>query len=283
MLLSGYSAVIFASDDESLPTLQMQAQLATTEFYVEQDPVLPYGYLSGFTLSNVADNVLKMERGAAKDSEGNWDIVRVTPISKVFNCTGWQPGDGACGLAPNLTLKAGTTYHIFAVMDGAGNVDMAADDHIDGLNIKYYTSYKTARRIASLYTSSDPAHPVLVEFKQSGDTFFLKAGVSSYNQYPSPPDGLVKLNVPNGIETIALLNLYFSTTGSTVYAYYFTPGLIGNFDLLAYSDGAASSSTYKQVLTNTSAQIEIKFTGAVSQSRATTIITQGWIDHRGRL
>lgn len=282
ILLGLFSAHIPASDQMPLAVEQIRKQLATQEFSLKQNSTLPKGYLSGYHLSNVDGGyVLRIRPGEAKDLTNFYDIRLLVDFSKNIQCTTWVEGNGACGLAPTLTLKPNQTYHVFAMMNEVGNVDIGFDETVDGVFLQFYTNYKFVRRIGSIYTIADPANTTIVEFKQDGDTFYLKTPVSVYDS----PAGLVNLSVPKGIEVTALLNLYLYSAApdnNLTFAHFYSPGTNGAWDFVT-NHVSPISSTYKQILTNINGQIQVNYTGYTNIYRNVTITTQGWIDQRNRL
>lgn len=284
-----FSICAYANKQETLSIEEVKAQLAAQEFSVQQVSTLPRGYLSGYHLSNADDYAIQVGPGEAKDIGNNYDIRLLVSFLKIINCN-WQAGNGTCGLAPTLKLKHNQTYHIFAMMNDAGNVDVGFDESVDGVYLQFYTGYKSLRRIGSIYTISDPAHQAIEKFTQQGDYFYLNAPkLAFYDSYPAQNTAHIRtLPVPKGIKVISIAHYNArggDSTGSRIYV-----------TSLLQADAIPSGSYYFHLLVNSNSsyshhqmQILTDMEGRIRYrldnygAREFSALLDGWIDHRDRL
>ena len=243
------------------------------------------GYLFGLTLSNdvgTPDTVLDIAAGACADSTGT---VMITLGDFTKSTAGaWAAGSGQNGMGAGLTLANSTWYHVFACIN-AGVSDIFFDTGAAGIHALIGTT--ALRRIGSFKAGSAGA---IWKFAQHGDRFDLGTPVSEYNGTPGVTTGvlLTLVAVPTGVIVTARLsgNMSDLTTPNTI-AYLSSPT---QTDIIAVGGGVAITvttgtisggpTTYlAEVDTDTSQRIRRRVN---STTAVLNIVTNGWIDQRGR-
>lgn len=243
---------------------------------------LPYGHLSGLTLVRSGEGfTLEAQPGQAISLDTttgypNGCFMELKQkLNKLIKCSGWQKGSGACGLTTPHTFKSNETYHVFLMMDQSGAVDIGFDMMVDGVYLRVNTSYPFVRRIGSIYTTSDPANPTIVDFTQYAEKFYLK---TPYTVYSGSLNGTqtVQLPTPKNITAEVMLLGALSATNH----------VNGYIRAVGYKSGAVDLvvNTYSQWSTVTKtipqtpdAKIEISTTTA---PLLFNVELEGWIDYR---
>ncbi len=246
------------------------------------------GMLNGLTLANnVADaaNDIDIAAGITVDNTTGAIIRLTSALTKQLDVA-WAAGTAHGGL--DTGAVANGTYHVWAIH----NPTSAAVDVLFSLSASAPTmpsGYTNKRRIGSIVRSGGS----LLAFHQYGDRFYWDT-LASDIAATSPGTAAVTgtLTLPLGVKNIAMLAVHlFDATPATPNRI-----LVTSLDQadLAPSDGnkatvntwdgggaGAVSSSYAEVMTNTSAQFRYRL--AVSAADITAYIsTLGWIDTRGR-
>jgi len=247
--------------------------------------VTPRGYIDGCVLSNDgsdATNDLDIAAGVCRDSTNAEDIT-LTALVKRLDAT-WVVGTNQGGLDTG-TKATSTWYHVWAIK----RVDTDVCDVLFSTSATaptMPTDYTVKRRIGSFYNSSGN---VITQFTQVGDDFTWKVSVADVSNSSDHTTAVTPtLSVPTGVvvEPVILVSVTGSGTGQgvlvspisqtdTAPSLTTAPGVT----LKCSSGGAQAWGPAQRVLTNTSAQIRYR---ASNSDVDTNIITQGWIDQRGR-
>ncbi len=254
--------------------------------------------LQGFAISNNAGdatNDVDIAAGTATDSTYA-SFLSGSAMTKRLDAT-WAAGNNAGGMFSGAA-PANTTYHVFAILkDADQTVDYGFDTTVTAASIPGgYTKY---RRIGSIVRSAGS----IQAFYQKGDLFYwtdIKVSLDSAS-IDNTTGSLQTLDVPTGVQVKAMgvINpgLINSTTavntismntptsnsqdpsGGAVHNGAFR-GIVGSM----YSGHYYSTTSYFEILTNTSAQILMRRSGGAYNTapEQTTVQIWGWIDRRGR-
>ena len=245
------------------------------------------GYLFGLTLANNATdatNDIDIATGKCRDGADGTDIVLSTALTKRLDAA-WAVGTNQGGL--DTGSIANTTYHVWIIKrSDTGVVDALFSTSASAPTMP--TNYDLKRRIGSIIRKS----AAILSFRQIGDDFFLDVpvmdvdtsnpGTSAVTSTLTCPVGIVtqaKITASVGIgvggsSTFALVTS-LNQTDTTPSATLFNVMSLGNSTI-----NMRNMATL-QVPTNTSAQVRYRL--SVSSALINMeIITQGWIDTRGR-
>lgn len=245
-------------------------------------PPILRGFLSGLILSTAGSSAtFSVSAGMCADSNNADYISLESAISKTTSS--WAVGSGNGGLDTG-TIANSTWYHAYVIR----RTDTGVVDALVSLSASAPTlpsGYTLARRLGAMKTNGSGQW---TKFVQLGDEFLWDVSVVDANAVtPGVTTATTTtLTVPTGIQVWALLsgNVRDNTNaGSTLN--------VSSFD---QSDQASSLSTAFTIIsgpssqnggapiqtrTNTSAQVRTR----VSTTTAFfTLITNGWIDTRGR-
>lgn len=301
---TGASNLLQLTAEGAIPAVSGEYITGLTE---DQTRVLPYGYIGGLCLSNVAaasTTQIRIGRGACRDATDTIDIRLTSSIIKKLDAS-WSAGTNQGGNQSGSSANPSSTYHVFLIKKGTDTVDAMFSTSVSPTLPIDYGYY---RRIGSVLTDSVGA---IISFHQFGDEFILDAPVvdinpdSSYNLSDSATT-LTLTNIPSGIEVKANLEGYafLATNDANVGVRIFSPSVSdinpppttlamrgGTSAYWIYNpDTVYSASIYSSpgqsvahgilsVLTNTSKQI--KAIGSHSQTCFTGLVL-GWIDRRGQ-
>ena len=140
---------------------------------ISGEAMLPKSYIQGYTISYASATTIRVMPGICRDDTGARDIVLRSNITKSI-IKSWAPGGsaGAVGGLQNqadsessnfLSKPGGYGLHVFAIMNEAGDVDIALDTHINGSSLYLSTAatlpYKYKRRIGTVYISHHFGNP----------------------------------------------------------------------------------------------------------------------------
>ena len=242
-------------------------------------------HLAGLQLANntgAPTTKIDVSAGACADDTNAVIVSQAAPAT--IDCT----TTGAWGLDTGI-LGSNTWYHIFKIMKADGTDSVVASTSPSSPTMPSGYSYK--RRIGSFKTDGS-AH--IVGFIQFGDRFLLKTPALDYSSTPSDTNAfLVTLTTPNGIRTVALLNILAQCTsnGGELNVYLsstdcddLAPGGVSNLvsplaTIETYDGGNGNASgSQAQIVTNANSQIRAR----VGIARQFGIATLGWFDRRGR-
>lgn len=243
---------------------------------------MTWGHLSGLKLVRTDSSNLTVQPGEALSLDvttgypNGCNMTLTVPRLKLLKCAGWQQGEGACGLTSPHTYKPSETYHVFLMMNQYGDVDIGFDIMVDGVYLTDRTPYEFVRRIGSIYTTSDPAEPVIVDFIQYGDRFNLKSPFQVYSGNPNNKAVTIQLPTPKNIQLEVIMHGWMLNSGSsTGYGYIRS---IGNSDSrdMPTSTNTTRPSIIKHVMQDIAGKIE----AGTTLSSDLTVTLHGWVDHR---
>ena len=140
-----------------------------------EESILPFprGHIRGFNISRDSINTVAISSGECRGglSAANPDVANLVlgDFTKTLNA-GWTAGTGNGGYAGAGAIAVGEWYHVFAIGNDAGNVDIGVDDDIDCTNLLALSSYDHYRRVGSIKMDSADADD-MVPITQVGDNF----------------------------------------------------------------------------------------------------------------
>lgn len=247
-------------------------------------------YMSGLAISNnVTDptNDIDIAVGVCMNSTNAGFMALASSLTKRLDAA-WAVGSGNGGLDTGSIANA--VYHIHLIK----RVDTRVVDALFSLSATSPTlpaSYTLSRRIGSIIRSG----ATILAFVQVGDVFTLGTAVADISATDPGTSAVTRtLTVPTGIvvEAFGTVSLSHQSTSanrtvliSALTIVDATPSIVGSRTMAFGSQSTAG--TYRdtapfRVFTNTSAQLRSR----VSTSDANTvltIVTDGWVDQRGRL
>lgn len=188
---------------------------------------------------------------------------------------------GANGLDTGA-LGISTTYHAFVISKPDGTTATLAST---SLTPALPSGYLFKRRIASFRTDAG-SH--ILAYTQIGDTFLWSNPVQDLNAsaISVTTATLNALTVPVGIVVEAIFSGFYTNTAASTIGVITSPSTAdvaasaANFTVQGLASSATNASiTQMRVVTNTSAQIRLRFQAA---NGSITLITRGWVDRRGR-
>jgi hypothetical protein len=246
-------------------------------------PISPGG-LGGLTLSNdqaTFNTVIDVSAGSCADST---NAVTITLAAFTKSISGpWVAGTGAIGMGTGVIAALNTWYHVFAAVI-SGAADVFIDSSATATNAPAGTT--AFRRIGSIKLDAS-VH--IRAFSQIADRFDWATPVLEVTGTPGVTTAVTKslIGVPPGVPVAALLSGAVADATSPQNSLYISslaqadvvPG--GTVGLTAISGPTVSGTTsfYTSVMTNTSAQIRTRVT---STTLTLNVISNGWIDTRGR-
>jgi hypothetical protein len=219
--------------------------------------------------------------GNAVDSTGLFPMALGSAYTKTTSA--WAVGS-ASGALDTGTIANSTWYHVYLIRrPDTGVVDVIFSTNATSPTLP--TNYTQYRRLGSMLTDGS-AH--WVQFVQVGDKFMWTAPVGdvAFSNLGLTPMNFA-LTVPTGFNVGAIINVYIFNLSASTSANIYSPlqgtqlttSPLGNANLTTNTAPGASSSRM-EVLTDTAAHI------AAVASQASTqlyVVTQGWIDTRGRI
>jgi hypothetical protein len=255
-----------------------------------QNPSVPANYqtviaglLYGLTTANNsvdATNDIDFATGQCADSTNSIMLAATTAMTKQLDVA-WAAGTGAGGRLSAAAI-ANTTYHCYVIRrDSDGACDFGFD--VSATAPTMPAGYTYFRRVGSILRAAG----AIVAFKQSGDYFTRSAAALDVNVV-TPGAGAVTraLSVPAGVNVMAFGNIALSVSAVAPAAHLLSdldipdqgPTFSGAFSLFVATSTVGGASF--QCRTNTSAQIRSRHSNANADT--VNVITQGWIDTRGR-
>jgi hypothetical protein len=237
------------------------------------------GYIDGLTLSTAGSSAtFGVAAGVALDSTN----VAAMALASAFTKTtaSWTVGTGNGALLTGV-IANGTWYHAFEIQrPDSGLVDIGLDTIMDP-TAHLPTNYTLFRYIGSMLTDGSAQW---VAFSQNGDEFLWKAAPAATGATVGTTATLMATAVPTGIKATALLNVGMNgastssgllTSPDQSVQVAETPA--GNSNIFVLGSGNVRQQM--AIRTNTSAQIRAVTTVA---GTVISLVTQGWIDTRGR-
>lgn len=248
---------------------------------------LPRSYLSGCGVSNGTDttNDLNIAAGVCRDSTDSYNIV-CAAMTKQLDAN-WAAGTNQ-GMRYSGAAIANTTYHLYAVATADGTQDYYAHTSASEATALAAlqaetggSAYIFARRIFSFPRVSAS----IVQFSQLGDDVLLKTAVLDVNNTADHTTAAnATLTVPVGIKVEAKLLAKIATSAAGEGVLVTSPDVTDAAPNASAAPGmnvitAPAWTPLPPIRTNTSAQVRYR---ASASTVDTLIVTQGWIDRRGR-
>ena len=243
---------------------------------------LPPGHLFGCTLSNGVDavNDIEIYPGMARDSTDAVNIILPALLSKRLDAA-WAVGSGQGGL--DTGTAANTTYHVWLIKRAdTGVVDALLSA---SLTPTMPANYTHKRRVGSIIRSAGS----ILAFAQNGDEFLLDTPVADSDTNPGVSSVVKVCTVPLGIPVNAMVTVMArNNNASTQYllisSFTQTNAVpsINLYDIAFGQDQGANGSIWRALRTSTAGAIRYRL-DASSASTVITVLTQGWVDMRGRL
>lgn len=249
---------------------------------------LPPGYLFGLTLSNGTDavNDIDIAVGMCRDSADDVNILLSSVFTKRLDAA-WAVGSGNGGL--DTGAIANTTYYVHLIKRSDTQVvDALFSTSASAPTMP--TNYTDRRRIGALLREGGS----IVAFRQDGDKFWRSTPVEDVNAVNPGTSAVTRtLSVPVGLPVNAMVThgIVDQSTNTNMYGLLTaladtnttpTVSLRDVAIVLVGADEGGAGTSYREVTTNTSAQIRSRITVSGANTRE-TIATLGWIDQRGRL
>lgn len=250
------------------------------------------GFLTGLTLTRSAATTISVATGAARnEGAGTARIMTLgSAITKVLAAT-WAAGTGANGLDTGAVANT-TWYHVHLIRkDSDGTLDLLYS--LSPTSPTMPTGYTARRRLGSVRTDGSAN---ILNFTQSGDQFLWDSAVVDVDaQNPGTAAVTRALTVPTGLRVQALIiGASYGGTTASVTAFFSaldkanqglqdvgTASLTAMANVCASGGGARWGFSPMTIRTDTSAQIRSRLQTSGASDRI-GIITEGWIDPRGR-
>lgn len=252
--------------------------------------VLPIGYLSGLTTSRASATTFGVTTGQCRNEDAGAGVNMLYASAFTKSLSAWASGTGNGGLDTGAVAN-NTVYHIHAIGIGAASLD-----YLYSLSATAPTmpgSYTARRRIGSFKTDGSAQ---IRAYSQVGDEFLWDAATVDIDAVNPGTAAVTRtLNVPTGIQVIALINAgichgttvqnaaVFSSLDVSDQAPQVAVGALTGFSTGSWGNSANVSWNLvpHAVRTNTSAQIRSRIVTSGAADRV-GIITRGWIDTRGK-
>lgn len=244
--------------------------------------LLGFGSLFGMSMSNDGSSpntVIDISAGSCIDSTAA-AIIRITAFKKAISGS-WVAGTGANGMGQGLTATASTWYHVFAVIV-SGIADVYFDTSVTAANKPASTT--AFRRIGSI--KLDGSVHILV-FSQNGDRFDWGTTIQEVNGNIGVTTAVnhTLAGCPPGVVTQAMLSGYLNDTTTASASLYISslaqsnqvPSTSANTGIAAATNQNFSFNL--TVETDTSQQVRFR---AATTTLATSVVTSGYLDSRGR-
>ncbi|MCB1412592.1 MAG: DUF2793 domain-containing protein [Xanthobacteraceae bacterium] len=243
---------------------------------------LVQGHISGLTLSTAgASSSFGVASGIAADETGVDMLVLSSAISKTTGA--WAAGSGNGALDAG-SIAAATWYHVHLVR----RTDTGAVDALVSLSATapiLPASYTLSRRIGAMKTDGSAKW---VKFVQDGDVFTWDVPASDYVSVNNPGTSAIlrALSVPSGLNVTALFHArcYMSSTPA-VGTLFTDPAMTDTTpdfnSVQSLCNTVSAPFVNLRIRTNASRQIRARLTTSASDVYF-TLVTDGWIDRRGR-
>lgn len=244
---------------------------------------MPRGYIDGLILSNNgtdSDHDIDISEGEARDSSDTENLELSSTMTKRIDAS-WAAGTGNGGMFSGSVANA-TWYHVYLIKkdsDGSTDAGFSTNNPPSGVP-SGYTEY---RRIGSVLTDGSSN---IVGFTQIGDLFLWDDPPLDSSASVGTSASLITLSVPPGVQVRPKVIITSPTTG-----------MIGRASSPDQDDEAPASTSAPlyswlnntsnnalgilvgdSLVTNTSKQIRLRS----SVSATTYVVTEGWIDLRGK-
>jgi len=271
------------------------------EYGLHANPKLPWGYLSGFVISQDSgdtDHDIDTGTGECRDTSDTVNMKISTALIKKID-TEWVAGTNQGGRPSAVALAATTWYHFFIIRDTSGVVDAGFDTSVTASNLLSTSTYTYYRYVGSVYTDSSLNITDFLYFETGGKRLCLwktpTLDIDTTN--PGTSAVLQTLIAPLGIETTAMFNMNFYYGGIypnefASYMYISHPGVDDDVASLTVAPLLSGSNTFEhdgegadwqnltidrkiEELTNTASQIRTRIT-ASDANTALKISTLGW-------
>jgi len=243
-----------------------------------------FGFLYGLTLSNNATDAtndidISVGTAAEQDVANPTLMTLASAITKRLDAA-WAVGSGNGGL--DTGSIANTTYHVWLIQRS----DTSVVDVLFSTSATAPTmpaNYDRKRRIGSIIREST----AIVRFYQTGDVFLREPSNSTLSTAAIPSTSAT-IGVPGGIAVRPILAWQVICGASANVATFVGSFARGSANTqlqslnVPASSSAADISTFDFITTGTSSQIyiaQVVASGTITQS---VLITNGWIDSRGK-
>lgn len=238
------------------------------------------GEIGGLGLAFNTQTLLSIAAGMCADSTGAVTIALGAFTKSIAGA--WAAGSGSNGMGVGLTAMLNTWYHVFAVIVASVG-DAYFDTSVTAANKPPATT--AFRRIGSF--KLDAAVHILA-FDQYGDRFDWRTPVPEATGVVGATTGtaITLAGAPLGIVAAALLTGYMNDATSANTLLYLsslaqvdmTPG--SGTAMTGYTGSTATVSPYAAtIMTNAAGQIRRRVS---TTTAAMSLLTNGWIDTRGR-
>lgn len=240
-------------------------------------------YLAGMNLANdggTPNSVLDVSAGVCTDSTNVFLISLASSWTKSTAGT-FVAGTGANGMGQGLTVTTSTWYHVFAIIVN-GTADVYFDTSVSAANKPAGTT--AFRRLGSFKTDGSSN---ILAFVQNGDRFDWGTPVADVTATPPDTNGhIVTLgSVPTGVIVQAVLTAFWSSSTASSPVMYLSSvaqaDVAGTTTPTMQINGSGLVSTWLLLSTNTSGQVRYR-AGVSTGTPSISLITNGWIDTRGR-
>lgn len=259
----------------------------------------PTGHLYGLGMANGTDatNDINFSAGTCRDSSDSQNIIATAKVKQLD--ANWAAGTNQGGRYSGAAIT-NTTYHCYAVAKALGaDPDFYFDPSATEATVLGHLQAETGgadylyvRRIGSIVRTGG----AIKAFVQRGDTFQWATPVVDVDDDNPGTSAVTRtLTVPTGIVVTALITGGFYQGTSQTVAYFSalaindtapqapgTASLTGAVSVTAGANIAQWILAPVEVDTNTSAQIRSRLSASGAADRI-GVITNGWIDNRGRL
>jgi hypothetical protein len=246
-------------------------------------PVLR-SYLAGLGLSTAGSSAsFAVAPGVAADN-ANVDMLN-NAVSVTKTTGAWAAGNNN-GALDTGTIAVTTWYHVYLIKNPSnGAVDILIS--ISATAPTLPSGYTEFRRIGAMLTNASSQWTL---FHQNGDEFLWDVPFLDVNGVAVGTGGLIATlaAVPPGIEVWALFNAYMGSNAANTFCIFHaldqanqsagTPS--GNAQLFVQVANQGDGGQFA-VRTNTARAIRA-VSNATSQTCNVFVITEGWIDRRGR-
>lgn len=267
--------------------------IGNPEFNASLISLLPMkGVLAGLNTGFSGTNLVVIQSGGCVSSDETEILKLPSVISKNLDLA-WAAGSGSGGL--DTGVVGNNSYHVFLIKNLTTNV-VDALFSLSPTTPTMPSGYTKKRRIASIIRSGG----AILEYFQFGDDFWW-ASPSAHAIVGVLANASFAITVPSGIEVIAkgIVSAGRSSGSDGDKAIAITTPGFNNFNAVGAPDintfrghcggqHAASSfsadlkgtASYFEVMTDSSAQIEVDVTGTSAADGVVQIV--GWRDFRGR-
>ncbi len=281
-----------ASDLASLtavtpPPGDNDTSIATTAFVQSNGLAAGGGYIDGLILSRSTVTTYAVAAGVAINDDASAKRPLALGSSLTKSLSAWAVGNNN-GSLDTGAIGANAWYHVHLIRrDSDGVLDILLS--LSATAPTMPSGWTARRRIGSIRTN---ASSQITPFVQVGDTFLWDVVVDD-GAIVNPGTAAVNrtLTVPTGVVVFPIVTWGLTAAGTATFGLLVTPLSITDTAVsatavtvrvqVASASGGTMSSVVSHVPTNTNAQVRTR-TDSASASDTLRILTQGWIDLRGK-